>query len=164
MRNTSRNINLHGGVEKMDPNVSIPETWAEHSNRNIQESQSSTNFVTYYPPKVYFSSLLKSTTILWLLGTTWLWIWLFLFWNFQLGGKKMLNLQLPSHETAVLAIYEVKLHFSQQYSAAESTATPMPTSMFNTTCESFQMRYCTMFYLKGHQNCNNLKILTFHFT
>jgi hypothetical protein len=29
----------------MDPNVSIPETWAEHSNRNIQESQSSTNFV-----------------------------------------------------------------------------------------------------------------------
>ena len=46
MRNTSRNINLHGGVEKMDPNVSIPETWAEHSNRNIQESQSSTTFVT----------------------------------------------------------------------------------------------------------------------
>ena len=31
----------------MDPNVSIPETWAEHSNRNIQESQSSTTFVTY---------------------------------------------------------------------------------------------------------------------
>jgi len=39
MRNTSRNINLYGGVEKMDPNISIPETWAEHSNRNIQESQ-----------------------------------------------------------------------------------------------------------------------------
>merc|ERR1711976_827839 len=40
MRNTSRNINLHGGVENMDPNASIPATWAEHSNRNIQESQS----------------------------------------------------------------------------------------------------------------------------
>merc|ERR1711976_1009366 len=40
MKNTSRSINLHGGVEKLDPNVSIPETWAEHSNRNIQESQS----------------------------------------------------------------------------------------------------------------------------
>ena len=44
MRNTSRNINLHGGVERLDPNISIPETWAEHSNRNIQESQSSTTF------------------------------------------------------------------------------------------------------------------------
>ena len=41
MRNTSRNINIHGGIEKLDPNISIPETWAEHSNRNIQESQSS---------------------------------------------------------------------------------------------------------------------------
>ena len=40
MKNTSRSINLHGGVEKLDPNISIPETWMEHSNRNIQESQS----------------------------------------------------------------------------------------------------------------------------
>jgi len=39
LRNTSRAINLHGGIEKIDPNVSIPETWAENSNRNIQESQ-----------------------------------------------------------------------------------------------------------------------------
>jgi hypothetical protein len=39
MKNTSRGINLHGGVEKIDPNISIPDTWAEHSNRNIQESQ-----------------------------------------------------------------------------------------------------------------------------
>lgn len=35
-------------MEKLDPNISIPETWAEHSNRNIQESQSSiTFFVTF---------------------------------------------------------------------------------------------------------------------
>ncbi len=40
MKNTSRSINLHGGIEKIDPNISIPDTWAEHSNRNIQESQS----------------------------------------------------------------------------------------------------------------------------
>jgi len=40
LQNTSRAINVHGGIEKMDPNVSIPETWAESSNRNIQESQS----------------------------------------------------------------------------------------------------------------------------
>ena len=36
MKNTSRNINIHGGVEKLDPNISIPETWAENSNTNIQ--------------------------------------------------------------------------------------------------------------------------------
>lgn len=42
MKNTSRSINLHGGVEKLDPNISIPETWAENSNRNIQSSQSKT--------------------------------------------------------------------------------------------------------------------------
>ena len=33
----------------------------------------------------------------------------------------------------------------------------MTTSMFNTTCESFQMRYCMTFYLKGHQNYQNSK-------
>ena len=34
----------------------------------------------------------------------------------------------------------------------------MTTSMFNTTCESFQMRYCMTFYLKGHQNYQNSKL------
>ena len=34
-----RAINLHGGIEKVDPSVSIPETWADFSNRNIQASQ-----------------------------------------------------------------------------------------------------------------------------
>ena len=39
LQNTSRAINLHGGIEKVDPNISIPETWADFSNRNIQASQ-----------------------------------------------------------------------------------------------------------------------------
>ncbi len=39
LQNTSRGINVHGGIEKMDPNVSIPDTWAENSNHNIQDSQ-----------------------------------------------------------------------------------------------------------------------------
>jgi hypothetical protein len=44
MKNTSRSINLHGGIEKIDPNISIPDTWAENSNRNIQDSQSKVFF------------------------------------------------------------------------------------------------------------------------
>ena len=39
LQNTSRSINMHGGIEKMDPNISIPDTWAENSNHNIQDSQ-----------------------------------------------------------------------------------------------------------------------------
>ena len=39
MKNTTRSINFHGGVEKQDPNISIPDTWADNSNRNIQDSQ-----------------------------------------------------------------------------------------------------------------------------
>ena len=35
---------------------------------------------------------------------------------------------------------------------------PMTTSIFNTTCESFQMRYCMLFYLKGHQIYQNSKL------
>lgn len=44
MKNASRNINFQNGIEKVDPNVSIPETWAENSNRNIQDSQCKSNF------------------------------------------------------------------------------------------------------------------------
>ena len=55
MKNTSRSINLHGGVEKLDPNISIPETWMEHSNRNIQESQS--NIFLFFLHKVAISTL-----------------------------------------------------------------------------------------------------------
>ena len=40
---------------------------------------------------------------------------------------------------------------------------PMPTSTFNTKCESFQMRYCLTFYLKGYQNNHNLKVKKFPF-
>ena len=39
MRNYSYNIKLVGGVEKRDPNVSIPGTWSKHTNQNIKESQ-----------------------------------------------------------------------------------------------------------------------------
>ena len=44
MTNNSRNINIFGGIDKLDPNISIPDTWAANSNRNIQDSQS--KFVT----------------------------------------------------------------------------------------------------------------------
>ena len=40
MKNTSRNINIYGGIDKLDPNISIPDSWAQNSNRNIQDSQS----------------------------------------------------------------------------------------------------------------------------
>ena len=40
MNNRSRNINIYGGIDKLDPNISIPDTWAQNSNRNIQDSQS----------------------------------------------------------------------------------------------------------------------------
>ena len=39
MRNHSYNIKLVGGVEKRDPNVSIPGTWSKQTNQNIKESQ-----------------------------------------------------------------------------------------------------------------------------
>lgn len=39
LQNSSRSINLHGGIEKVDANVSIPETWVDFSHRNIQDSQ-----------------------------------------------------------------------------------------------------------------------------
>ncbi|PSN28988.1 Tektin-3 [Blattella germanica] len=39
LNNFSRGINYYGGIEKFDPTVSIPESWAENSNRIIQRSQ-----------------------------------------------------------------------------------------------------------------------------
>lgn len=39
LQNSSRAINVHGGIEKMDPNVSIPDTWAENSTHNVTDSQ-----------------------------------------------------------------------------------------------------------------------------
>ena len=46
MSNNDRNISIHGGIDKLDPNVSVPDSWAENSNRNIQDSQGAyTQFV-----------------------------------------------------------------------------------------------------------------------
>ena len=40
LNNKSGGINLHGGIEKMDQHVSIPDSWMDFSHRNIQASQS----------------------------------------------------------------------------------------------------------------------------
>ena len=39
MKNTSRGINFHSGVQHLDPSISVPQTWAENSNKNCQTSQ-----------------------------------------------------------------------------------------------------------------------------
>ncbi|KAK7792343.1 hypothetical protein R5R35_013827 [Gryllus longicercus] len=39
LNNFSRGINYFGGIEKYDPTVTTPESWAENSNRIIQRSQ-----------------------------------------------------------------------------------------------------------------------------
>ena len=39
LNNTSKSINLHAGVERVDHHVSIPESWMDFSHRNIQASQ-----------------------------------------------------------------------------------------------------------------------------
>ncbi|XP_013387004.1 tektin-3-like [Lingula anatina] len=40
MKNTSRGMAFHNGIERIDNTVSVPETWAKFSNDNIQRSQS----------------------------------------------------------------------------------------------------------------------------
>lgn len=40
MRNQSRGIAFHNGVQRIDRTVSVPESWAKFSNDNIQRSQS----------------------------------------------------------------------------------------------------------------------------
>ncbi|XP_046359629.1 tektin-3-like isoform X1 [Haliotis rufescens] len=40
MRNNSRGLAYHNGVNRIDNTVSVPETWAKFSNDNIQRSQS----------------------------------------------------------------------------------------------------------------------------
>lgn len=40
MRNTSRGLAYHDGINRIDNTVSVPETWAKFSNDNIQRSQS----------------------------------------------------------------------------------------------------------------------------
>ena len=60
MKNTSRNINIHGGIDKQDPNVSIPDTWAENSNRNIQDSQGTHLLLRFLmsPSRIYLKKSL----------------------------------------------------------------------------------------------------------
>lgn len=40
MNNTSRGIQFYAGVERYDPTVSVPPTWAEASAANVRRSQS----------------------------------------------------------------------------------------------------------------------------
>lgn len=40
LRNSSRGIAFHNGVQRIDNTVSVPETWARFSNDNVQRSQS----------------------------------------------------------------------------------------------------------------------------
>lgn len=40
LRNTSRGIQYHDGIQRVDNTCSVPETWAKFSNDNIQRSQS----------------------------------------------------------------------------------------------------------------------------
>ena len=49
--------------------------------------------------------------------------------------------------------------FQTDFLPPKNAGSPLTTSIFNTTCEGFQMRYCMTFYLMGHQNCqySNLK-------
>jgi len=39
LKNTSRGIAYHNGIERVDNTQSVPETWAEFSNNNIKRSQ-----------------------------------------------------------------------------------------------------------------------------
>ena len=48
--------------------------------------------------------------------------------------------------------------FQTYFLPPKDAGSPMPTSMFNTTYESFQMRYYMTYYLKGHQIYQNSKL------
>ena len=64
--------------------------------------------------------------------------------------------QQRAKQSAHLPPYEVKWALFKRAWAYKITA--MPSWGFQTTIDTFQMRYCMMFYLKGHQNCQKLKI------
>ena len=49
-------------------------------------------------------------------------------------------------------------YFSNGCGIYKRSATPMGSESFNTTTESFQIRCGMQVYLKGHLNCQNLKI------
>ena len=39
MNNGSCTVDIHEGIEKLDPNISQPDSWADNSNQNILDSQ-----------------------------------------------------------------------------------------------------------------------------
>ena len=48
--------------------------------------------------------------------------------------------------------------FKEGISQAQNTATPLHIPRFLTTTESFQMRYYTRIFFKGHENCQGVKV------
>ena len=51
--------------------------------------------------------------------------------------------------------------FLREHGAYKITAMPKPSLGFHITIETFQMRYCLILYLKGHQNCQKVKLKVF---
>ena len=49
-------------------------------------------------------------------------------------------------------------HFPSKHGTHRIAALPTASLGIQTTIETFQMRYCMMLHLKGHQNCHTLKI------
>ena len=48
MNNGSCTVDIHEGVEKLDPNISQPDSWAENSHQNILDSQGIYTYVCIY--------------------------------------------------------------------------------------------------------------------
>ena len=46
MNNGSCTVDIHEGVEKLDPNISQPDSWAENSHQNILDSQGKFKMIT----------------------------------------------------------------------------------------------------------------------
>ena len=58
-----------------------------------------------------------------------------------------------------MALYEEnKKHFLREHRAYKITAMSKPSLGFYNTIKIFQLRYCMMFYVKGQQNCEKLKL------
>ena len=48
MNNGSCTVDIHEGVEKLDPNISQPDSWAENSHQNILDSQGIYTYTCMY--------------------------------------------------------------------------------------------------------------------
>ena len=81
--------------------------------------------------------------------------------NFTSRSCRKHDIQIQSNETATWSVYEVKwVLLKTDFLPPKNAGSHMTTSRFNTTCESFEMRYCMTFYLKVHQNYQNSKLKT----